>query len=62
MFVFSSSDVKLSTKTLLTPDPHPMPVTTSNVVISDGQPASKKKKSLDFCSISDDNHTVKWMM
>ena len=44
MFVFSSSDVKLSIKTLLTPDPQPMPVTTSNVVISDGQPASKKKK------------------
>ena len=59
VFVFSSSDVKLSIKSLLPPGPQPMPANTSNAMTSDVQPASKKLKLLDFCSISDDTHAVR---
>ena len=36
-----------------------MLATTSNAMTSDVQPASKKLKLLDFCSISDDTHAVR---
>ena len=56
-FIFSSSLVKQAVKSLL---PHPLPVNSppaaSNASL---EPASKKIKLLDFCSVSDDGVSVK---
>ena len=55
-FVFSSSGVKLSIKSLLPPDPPPTPTyaSTSTSSVSVPPPPKKKPRLLEFCSISDD--------